>query len=310
MKKVTVLTLSYNSPDLLAAVDSVLKQTYEDIQYILVDDGSERFDKGAILKHIAENNRGNVQVEIFVNEENLGIIKSSNIGLSHAEGDYVINLAGDDCFYDENVVADIVAEYERTGAMALTGYRHICDLELNETGRLLPSKREVYLIQTLEPKELFEKMAICNFIFGCCTSYSKECFEKFGFYDETYRNIDDYSMNMKLLRQGVQIKFFERVFVKYRSGGVSALANIKESYLKEEEQIFEDEIEPYVKDARRTRKRYEEWKKRRVIDKKYAQALERYQGQAVMVTVVKCVHYFIHPKIFMLALREKINLLR
>jgi len=42
--------LSYNSPDLLAAVDSVLRQTYGNIQYIIVDDGSEKFDKEALLE--------------------------------------------------------------------------------------------------------------------------------------------------------------------------------------------------------------------------------------------------------------------
>lgn len=98
MKTATVLTLSYNSPDLICAIDSVLMQTYGNIQYIIVDDGSREFDKEKILKHIAGKNRGNICAEIIVNKENKGIIKSSNLGLRIARGDYIINLAGDDCF--------------------------------------------------------------------------------------------------------------------------------------------------------------------------------------------------------------------
>ena len=49
---ITVLTLSYNSPSLEAAVDSVLAQDYDNIQLIIIDDHSERFDEISLRGYI------------------------------------------------------------------------------------------------------------------------------------------------------------------------------------------------------------------------------------------------------------------
>lgn len=305
MKTATVLTLSYNSPDLLCAIDSVLAQSYGNIQHIIVDDGSEEFNREAVLDYIAKNNRGNVTAEIIVNEENQGIIKSSNIGLSCAKGDYIINLAGDDCFYDERVVEDVVAEFERTGALVLTGYRSVCDSEMRELGVYHPTAKQRTLIKNSTPQQLFEEMAGFNLIFGCCTSYAKQCFEQYGYYDETYRNLDDYTLNMRLLRNGIRITFYERLFVKYRSNGTSAVANVKDAYLEESDKVFEQEILPYSLCPQKAQKKYAAWKRRLETDKQYAQKVEQCGENKKKRLVLKCGYYLVHPHRLISVLLEK-----
>jgi len=308
MKTATVLTLSYNSPDLFMAIDSVLMQTYGRIQFLLIDDASKRFNKEEVIEYISFHNKGNVTAEVLVNKENKGIIQSANIALRYAEGDYIINLAGDDCFFDQNVVADIVAEFERTKAFVLTGYRSICDNTMREINVQKPSKRIVSMIKNLTPQELFEEMTGCNLILGCCTAYSRKCFEQYGFYDEKYRNLDDYTMNMKLLRQGVKIKFFDRTFVKYRSGGISAVANMKENYMQEAEQVFQTEIEPYSTNPKKARRKYNAWKRHVKTDRTYAANMIKYRENKIMRMIFKCDYYLLHPKVFFLVLEEKNNL--
>lgn len=306
MKKVTVLTLSYNSPDLWCAIDSVLEQTYENIHYVIVDDCSEKFSKEQVETYIAVHNRGNITTSVFVNEENKGIIRSSNIGLMASDGEYIINLAGDDCFYDENVVADVVAEFERTGAMVLTGYRSICDFSMIETGEFQPIKEHVDKIKQKHPMELFEEMAGANYILGCCTSYRRECMEQYGYYDEHYRNLDDYTLNMKLLRNNVKICFYDRIYVKYRSNGVSAMTNSNHYYLKESDEVFAKEILPYVQDRKCAQRKYNSWKMRRKTDREYAVKMEACRGNKRKRMQVKCMYYFTHPKLFVSRLIEKI----
>lgn len=121
---ITVLTLSYNSPSLEAAVDSVLAQDYDNIQLIIIDDHSERFDENSLRGYITAKNRGNITELVIVrNQQNLGITASSNEALRRASGKYIVNLAGDDAFYDGRVISDLYHEFEKTGAMIITGYR-------------------------------------------------------------------------------------------------------------------------------------------------------------------------------------------
>ena len=306
MKKVTVLTLSYNSLDLWCAIDSVLKQTYKNIHYVIVDDCSKSFSKQQVETYIAEHNSGNITATVLVNEENQGIIHSSNIGLKASDGEYIINLAGDDCFYDENVVADIVAEFERTGAMVLTGYRSICDSFMEEIGELQPDKHQIKKINELTPKELFEEMSGVNFVLGCCTAFRRSCMEYYGYYDEAYRYLDDYTINMKLLRNDVRICFFDRIYVKYRSSGVSAMANSNAIYLNESDRVFANEILPYVKDKHKAVKKYCAWKMRREQDKEYATKMETCKGNKRKRLMVKIIYYLSHPRLFVTRLLEKI----
>ena len=283
-----------------------MNQSYDNIQYIIVDDGSTHFERSAVEQHIAKHNLGNVKAEVIVNQQNQGIIRSSNIALSRAKGKYILNLAGDDCFADEHVVADVVAEFERTNAMVLTGYRRICDYAMNETDVLQPSSQYVKWIRHLDSQELFERMAAYNFILGCCTAYAKKCFDLYGLHDEQYRNLDDYTLHMKLLRHGVQIQFFDRVFVKYRSGGVSSLSGISAGYIAEADRIFEQEIKPYSVKPLKADKRYSQWKKRMEINRGMAQQIEKYQGNKLLLLILKIGCYVKQPGVLISAIKEKL----
>lgn len=258
---VTVLTLSYNSPSLETAVDSVLAQDYDKIQLIIIDDHSEKFDEAALRKYVSERNKGNITELVIVrNQKNMGITASSNEALQRAAGKYIVNLAGDDAFYDSRVISDLSYEFERTGAMIITGYRRVYDSRLEEPMKVQPEQKYAQLIRSLPPEELFCAMEGCNWVFGCCTARSAECVRKYGFYDEQYRFLDDYSMNMKLLRNGVKFHFMDRVLIKYRSGGISSLSKIDDNYFEESDRLFHNEIEPYSADPGMALKKYHHWK--------------------------------------------------
>lgn len=294
MKTASVIMLSYNSPDIYCAINSVLTQSYNSIQLIIVDDRSDNFDEKAVRDFVALNNRGNVTVDITVNTQNLGTIKASNIALSKATGEYIINLAGDDRFYDNDVVSDIVDEFERTGALVLTGLRSVCDSTLENELAILPDKRSISMLRRMSSQQLFEAMAGCNFIFGCCTARTRTCVEKYGSYDERYRLLDDYTMNMKLLRQGVKITFYDRIFVKYRSGGVSAADRINDSYFSESDSVFQNEILPYSVNPTAAKRKYLRWKREVVIRAEYL-SQKNAASSKVHLMVVKVMYCMCHP---------------
>ena len=58
---VTVITLSYNNEQyIFEAINSVLKQTYPNIEYIISDDGSVEFPESSIQELLTEGYRGNI----------------------------------------------------------------------------------------------------------------------------------------------------------------------------------------------------------------------------------------------------------
>lgn len=92
MPKVSVIVPVYNvAPYLRQCMDSVINQTYRNIEIICIDDGSTD-ESGKILDEYAKSDdRFNV-----VHTNNAGVASARNIGLSLASGEYLLFVDGDD----------------------------------------------------------------------------------------------------------------------------------------------------------------------------------------------------------------------
>src|SRR6476646_117240 len=88
----TVLTSCYNAaPYLVESIESVLKQSFEDFEYLLIDDGSTD-ESRQILQHFAAFDPRIV----FIPKKNSGLTDSLNLGLRRARGEWVARLDADD----------------------------------------------------------------------------------------------------------------------------------------------------------------------------------------------------------------------
>jgi glycosyltransferase involved in cell wall biosynthesis len=98
---VSVIVPSYNHEKyILEALESVIQQTYGNIELIVIDDGSTDSTKNLIGQFIASNERFNIT---FRAKENEGVCKALNLGLDLASGDYVAFLASDDVWQLEKI---------------------------------------------------------------------------------------------------------------------------------------------------------------------------------------------------------------
>jgi len=277
---ITVVTPCYNnSSTIFETVDSVLSQSYPNIQYIISDDCSDNFDCDEIRRYIASRNRGNiVELEVLQAERNGGIAVNLNRAISYAKGIYLFNLAADDVFYDAEVLSDWTQKFEDSGAQIITACRAVYDKDMSRLLRTAPTDEEKSILSRSNAQELFDVMSGYNMAFGCCTARTKENYELLGGYDERYPSIEDYPANMKALRMGVNILFWDRTVVKYRSGGISSVGGLSRKYLELSERIFKNEILPYSTNKKRAKKKFEAWKNeaRLFADKsKYAVKLDK-----------------------------------
>ena len=83
MKKVSVIVPVYNVEDYVEkCIDSILNQTYKNIELIIIDDNSTDSSYEKILKY-------NDKAKIYQNKQNKGLSYTRNLGISKVTGDYV-----------------------------------------------------------------------------------------------------------------------------------------------------------------------------------------------------------------------------
>ncbi|WP_157942209.1 glycosyltransferase [Salinibacter altiplanensis] len=85
-------------PHLEQAVESILNQTFEDFEFIIINDGSTDGSKDILDKFAGQDERIRV-----VHQENRGLIKSLNRGVDMARGQYIARMDGDDISYPERL---------------------------------------------------------------------------------------------------------------------------------------------------------------------------------------------------------------
>lgn len=101
--------------DFTEAAESVLGQTYENRELVLVSDGSE-----AAYDHMRRDYGGRDDVTIHCNDENVGLLESRNTGAELAAGD-VVAFIDDDAVADDDWLEQLVESYEARDAIAVGG---------------------------------------------------------------------------------------------------------------------------------------------------------------------------------------------
>ena len=101
---VTVICICYNQEDfVIECLNSVINQSYRNIELIIIDDCSTDNSKKTIFSWLEKH----PEIPFITNETNLGITKSFNKALQLANGDYIIDLAADDVLLTDCVMSQL-----------------------------------------------------------------------------------------------------------------------------------------------------------------------------------------------------------
>ena len=99
----SIITINYNNcAGLRHTIESVVNQTYEDYEYIVID-GCSTDDSVDVIKSYSD------KVTYWVSEKDRGIYHAMNKGVAQAHGDYCIFMNSGDCFHDINVLMRITS---------------------------------------------------------------------------------------------------------------------------------------------------------------------------------------------------------
>lgn len=211
--KVSVITATYNSEKtILDTVKSLDGQTYENIEYIIVDGASI----DSTIKIINDNC---TRISHIVNEPDKGIYDALNKGLRFATGDIVGFLHSDDLFASKDVIKNLVFTLKSAGADAVYG-----DLKYVE-------KEDTSKIVRFWRSGKYSRARLKNGWMPPHPTFfmKRDLYAKFGFFDLDFYISADYDSLLRYLWvKNVSMAYLPEVITLMRVGGASnrSLANI------------------------------------------------------------------------------------
>lgn len=198
--KVTIITVVYNGADTIEqTINSVRKQDYGNIEYIIIDGGSTDH-----TREIVEAYRSDI--DIFISETDEGLYDAMNKGIAMASGELIGILNSDD-LYTNTTISRVVAYYEATEAEVIYGKALWFD-DLGKTSLYVSSN----------PEELWCRMAIPH----PTVFVKKEIYKKYGVFNTKYLIAADYELMLRLYSQGVRFGCVDEILAYFRRGGLSA----------------------------------------------------------------------------------------
>ena len=222
--RISIITVAYNSAATLEdTIQSVLSQTYPDIEYIVVDGGSTD-GTTVLLQQYESRFQGRL---LWVSEKDNGIYDAMNKGIRMATGDVVGILNSDDYFTAPDVIARMVRAFADEAVDAVYGDIHfIRDGEPERCVRYYSSRR-------FSPGRLrFGFMPAHPSFYARRTVY-----ERAGLYKTDYKIGSDYEMMVRLFCvHRIHAMYIPMDFVTMRTGGLST------SGVRSKLQLIKDDV--------------------------------------------------------------------
>lgn len=221
---VSIIVPAYNAEKYIEeTVVSALRQTYRNIEMIVVDDGSTDHT-AEIVKTLAVRDRRLA----YTYQKNQGQSAARNAGIARAAGGYVAFLDADDLFLPKKIEEQVrhLEENRDCGVSYCKIYHFYGD-----------QKNKLYYFDVGHPSGyLFGELLRKNFINPLSVLVRKKFLDKYGAFEPSFRRVDEQYLWLKLSHRGVKFCYLDRMLAYYRIHEAS-LSN-EAVYFKETEERF------------------------------------------------------------------------
>ena len=201
--KISIITVCFNSARTIRqTIESVVKQTYDNIEYIIIDGGSTDGTVDIIKKY--ENN-----INYWISETDKGIYDAMNKGIDKANGDIIGIINSDDWYTDNNVIKEVIEAFNKNNVDIIHGNLIYVNEIKNERFRILPD---------LKVENIYRKM-----VFNHPTCFIKRnVYKRFGTFDLRYNITADYELLLRFYTHMNASRFFylDKDMVCFRYGGI------------------------------------------------------------------------------------------
>jgi glycosyltransferase involved in cell wall biosynthesis len=215
---ISVIMSVYNAEKYLdKAIESILTQTYDDFEFVIIDDKSTDNSADIISSYADQDNR----IRYFKNKNNRGLTYSLNKALKLAKGKYIARMDADDISVPEKleIQYDFLQKNKEISFVGTSAYN------IDENGEII-SERNV----PLEYEEIKRSIKLVNPVIHPSVMFYKKDILVIGGYNEKYKKVQDYDLWFRAIANGLKIKnlsdrllyyrvndqYFERKSLEYR----------------------------------------------------------------------------------------------
>lgn len=199
------------------AIESVLDQTYQNLELIVVDDGSDD-DTVSVVKGFSKQDSRIKLIE----SGGVGRARALNVAVNNASGEYLLNLDADDYAHPRR--AELQVKFLRESGEVFVASKSIFVFDVDKpewVGLGSPDK-------CLESTSVNDSIAFQNSINHSSVCFSRELIYFFdGFYDEDRKAQIDYELWIRLALRGVKLNVVDGFFVAKRIHSSQSFENKK-----------------------------------------------------------------------------------
>lgn len=200
---ISVVTPSFNSEKtIIRCIESVLRQTYQNIEFIIVDGGSTD-QTVEIIKSYIPKFKGRLK---YISEKDSGIYDAMNKGIKLCTGELIGILSSND-YYELDGIQKIVNEYNPNKQLSI----------LYGMERLLVDGKESQV------RIFHHQFMKTHMITHPATFVSKGVYDTYGLYDLNYKSSSDYDFMLRMI-QFPEINFIPvyEIVTNFNAGGISS----------------------------------------------------------------------------------------
>lgn len=187
------------------SIDSILSQTYQNWELLIVDDGSTDQTANIALEYTKKDSR----IHYHKNPQNMRLPRTLNRGFSLAQGDYLTWTSDDNYYYPTAIETMLRALQDNEKHFAFAS----CDV-INETGEN---------VEVITVHEGSKKMLLGSNSVGACFLYSREVYENTGEYDPEMTLVEDFDYWQRICMRYEPICISEKLYAyRWHDGALTS----------------------------------------------------------------------------------------
>ena len=244
MPLVSVIMPSYNHERFISeSIESVLGQSFNDLELIIIDDASEDNSKHII----DEFSKKDYRIKKIFHQKNMGIARTMNDGIEAAKGKFIAFTASDDVWVKDKLEKEVKVLEKNEDCVVWTEVE-IIDADGSPTGKL--GTQRWGASNRRKSGDIFDELLRGNFISN--RILKKENLRNIRF-NEALRYLSDWQFDVDLARRYIYY-FIPEPLVKKREQGSNTAQRDRQGYIKDRMPIEQYFLNEYLNDMSNTTK--------------------------------------------------------
>lgn len=201
MKKISIITICYNEKDVEKTCQSIVNQSFQDFEWVVIDGGSDQWCLDILEKY-------KYRMDYFVSEKDNGIYNAMNKGILASHGEYLNFMNAGDCFYNPQVLQKLMDENCLSGEDIIYGKLKI---------------KQKWCLKTY-PKKIPFGWLKDHTLPHQSSFIKKDLFMNFGLYNEKYKIVSDWEKWIEFIDMNhCSYRYVPFVIALHSSEGISSI---------------------------------------------------------------------------------------